>query len=116
MISYASCGFIAGTRVCISELQSSVPSGASMRVTSRGFTRMPPFANGAYAATSSTGVTPSAPSAIDGTGVSGLVMPLRRAAAITAASPTARLTRTVAAFADSISARANVMRPSYSSL
>ena len=36
---------------------------------------------------------------------------MRRAAAITAFSPIARLTRTVAALADSRSARANVIRP-----
>jgi len=77
---------------------------------------LPPFANGAYAATSSTGVTPSAPSAIDGTGFSGLVMPFRRAAAITAGSPIARLTFTVAALAERISARAKVTRPAYVSL
>ena len=83
----------------------------SMRLTSRGFTRTPPLANGAYADTSSSGVTSIAPSASDGTALSGLPIPFARAAETTFASPTVRLTRTVTVFDERISARRIVMRP-----
>jgi hypothetical protein len=84
----------------------------SMRLTSRGVTREPPFANGAYAVTSSSGVTSIDPRATDGTARNGLAMPLARATAITFASPTARLMRTVAVFDERISARPSVISPS----
>jgi len=86
-----------------------------MRLTSRGVTRDPPLANGAYAVTSSSGVTSMDPSAIEGTARSGLVMPLARATETTFASPTARLTRTAAVFDERINARRNVIGPAYSS-
>ena len=82
-----------------------------MRVTRRGCTRIPPLANGAYAVTSSSGVTSSAPSAIDGM----RLQLARDAVAMRGRDDVgfadARLTRTVAAFDENISARRSVMRP-----
>ena len=49
-----------------------------------------------------------------GSGVSGLVMPCRSASAITWGSPMLRLTRTVAALAERMSARRSDTRPMYS--
>ena len=53
----ASRGSITVSAGAISAAHSTVPSAASMRRTRRGRTRSPPLANGAYAATSSSGVT-----------------------------------------------------------
>ena len=57
------------------EIQIGTSSDVEMLRTRRVFTLCPPFANGAYAVTSSRGVRDIEPSAIDGTSGSGLTIP-----------------------------------------
>ena len=68
---------------CSSSCQIGTSSAVEMLRTRRVFTLYPPLANGAYAVTSSIGVTSAEPSAIDGTSGSGLVIPFFRAVAMT---------------------------------
>jgi hypothetical protein len=77
----------------------------------RGATRKPPLANGAYAVTSSIGVTSAEPSTSDGTAASGLAIPFACATAITRRAPTSCPTRTVAPLADLASAVRSVVSP-----
>ena len=110
VIRDGSTGSITGVR-CTSPVQSTLPSGPAMRATIRGATRSPPLANGAYAVTSSIGVTSAAPNTTAGTAGSGLTTPLRCAVAMIAGSPTRCATRTVAPLAECASASRSVVSP-----
>ena len=58
-----------------------------MLSTIQGSTFHPPLAKGAYATTSSIGVTSAEPSASEGTGLSGLVIPIFFAIAVKFSTP-----------------------------